>query len=80
MLLSSECKMFEDDWANRKIENTTALNSPVLHGTVIPIQCVGGFEKLSGPDAVNCIENTTFYGLDDVICSGEYTTTSALKS
>ena len=60
--------MFEADWIKRKIENTTELKSPLSYGDVIPIQCVSGYEKLSGPDIVTCLQNTTFYGLDDVIC------------
>ena len=50
----------------RNIENTTELKIPVLYGTVIPVRCFG--PKLSGPDAVTCIENTTFHGLDEVVC------------
>ena len=46
-----------------------------MYGTVIRIGCIGGHEKLSGPDAVTCIESTSFYGLndiDDVSCPREY--------
>ena len=63
--------MFEADWIKRKIENTTELKIPVSYGSVIPIRCVSGYEKLSGPDAVTCLQNTTFYGLDDVACQSE---------
>ena len=62
--------MFEADWMKRKIENTTELKIPVSYGAVIPVRCVCGYEKLSGPDAVTCIENTTFYGIDDIVCYG----------
>ena len=60
--------MFEADWIERKIENTTELKSPLSYGDVIPIRCVSGYEKLSGPNNVTCLQKTTFYGLDDVIC------------
>ena len=60
--------MFEDIWKKMKIENTTELTTPVSYGTVIPIGCVDGYQKLSGQKAVTCIENTTFYGLDEVVC------------
>ena len=63
--------MFEADWINRKIENATDLKITVAYGTVIPIRCVSGYEKLSGPDVVICIENTTFCGLDDILCIGK---------
>ena len=76
MVLSSECQGFNDDWRGRKIESITAFMIPVTYGTIIPIRCVGGYGKLSGPDAVTCIANTTFHGLDDVSCLGEYLITS----
>ena len=76
--ISSECKSFEADWKRRKIENTTTLKTPVTYATVISIRCVGGFEKLSGPDAVTCMENTSFYGLDDVKCHSKYLITFPL--
>ena len=70
----SECKGFQDDWMLKNIDKT-ALESPVTYGTEIPIRCIGGFEKLSGPEAVTCIEGTTFFGLDDaddLSCPSEY--------
>ena len=76
--LSSECIGFEDDWKQKKMENTTELKTPVTYGTAITIRCTTGYKKLSGPDAVTCIENTTFYGLDDVKCYSEYTITFSL--
>ena len=68
VLSSSECKMFQDDWMNRKIENATKLDIPIAYGNVIPIRCVDGYLKLTGPDAVTCSENTTFIGLDYIVC------------
>ena len=67
--LSSECKMFEADWTKRKIENVTELKILILHGTEIPIRCASGYEKSSGPDAVTCLQNTLFTGLDDIRCN-----------
>ena len=60
------------------IENTTELNTTVSYGAVIHIRCVFGFEKLSGPDNITCIQNTSFYGLDDVTCQREYLITFSL--
>ena len=48
--------------------NTTELKTTVTYGTVIPIKCVNGYNRTSGPDVVTCIEKTTFSGLDDVFC------------
>ena len=67
--LFSECKMFEADWTKRKIENATQLIIPILHGDEIPIRCASGYEKSSGPDAVTCLQNTSFTGLDDIQCN-----------
>ena len=74
VLSSSECKRFEVDWTKRKIENATEMKTPILHGTEIQIRCVNGYEKLSGPDTVTCLHNTSFTGLDDILCrvSGKY--------
>ena len=71
MLSSSVCKMFEADWIKRKIENTTELKIPISYRSLTPIRCVSGYVKLSGLDAVTCLQNTTFYGLDDVACQSE---------
>ena len=60
--------MFEADWIKRKIENATELKIPILHGTKIPIRCVCGYEKSSGPNAVTCLEKAAFIGLDDIRC------------
>ena len=68
---SSECKSFEADWKRRKIENADKLESPIRYGTIVQIRCVNRYEKLYGPVAVTCIENTNFYGLDDVKCHGK---------
>ena len=68
-LLFSECDGFESESKRRKIENVNQLKS---HGTVIQIECVDGYDKLSGPDAVTCLDDNTFPGLDDVFCSSEY--------
>ena len=68
---SSECNGFEADWKWRKM-NTSEVKIPVSYGTVIPIHCFDGYQKLSGPGAVTCIQNTTFYGLDNISCVGEY--------
>ena len=59
--------MLGADWIKRKIENTTELKFPVTAITVIPIRCADGYMK-SGSDAVICLQNTTFYGVDDVLC------------
>ena len=71
--------MFEADWKRRKIENTTELKLPVSHGARIPVRCVDGYQKLSGPHAVTCIGDT-FYGLDEVVCYGEYEIISPFRS
>ena len=63
--------MFEADWKRRKIENTTELKLPVSYGARIPVRCVDGYQKLSGPHAVTCIGDT-FYGLEKVVCYSEY--------
>ena len=47
--------------------------TPIRYGAEIRVGCVTGYQKISGPDAVTCIESTTFYGLDDVYCLGKYT-------
>ena len=69
---SSESNGFEDDWKRKKIENTTELKTPVTYGAVVPVRCVTGYQKISGPDVVTCIESTNFYELDDVKCHSEY--------
>ena len=74
--LFSECKGFEDDWKQRDIEITGERSNPVRYGTVITIKCGTGYMTL--PDTVTCIENTNFYGSDDVECSSEYMTTFSL--
>ena len=71
--------MLEADWKRRKIENTTELKLPVSYGDRIPVRCVHGYQKLSGPHAVTCIGDT-FYGLDDVVCYGEYEIISPMGS
>ena len=73
---SSECKDFQDDWKQRKI-NIGGLKIPVIFGTVLSIRCEVGYEKLSGSDAVTCLENTTFDGLNDVSCLCEYSLTGS---
>ena len=57
---SSECDGFEDGWKRKKIENATELKTPVTYGAIIPVRCVPGYQKISGPDAVICIETLTF--------------------
>ena len=71
--------MFEADWKRRKIENTTELKLPVSYGARIPVRCVHGYQKLSGPHAVTCIGDT-FYGLDEVVCYSEYEIISPFRS
>ena len=71
--------MLEADWKRGKIENTTELKLPVSYGARIPVRCVHGYQKLSGPHAVTCIRDT-FYGLDEVACYGEYEIISPFRS
>ena len=52
MTSSSECEGFEAEWKQRNIENVTNIQIPVRYGAVIPIKCVDGSEKLSGPDVI----------------------------
>ena len=68
----SECEGFEAEWKQRNVENVTVIKVPVRYGTAIPIKCVGGYGKLSGPDVVTCLDDTTFAGLDNIRCCSEY--------
>ena len=63
------CTGIDDQWSRQLVENVTDLSFPVSSGDVIPVKCVSGYEKFSGPDTVTCDQDTTYIGLENITCT-----------